>query len=144
MKRIALFFVAVVVVAALGAIVTLRWANGRTPVAKERDSHDWLHAELKLTADQEKALEPIEAKFAAEQRKLNEELRAANRRLAAVMSEEKVYSARVAAEVAAVHRCLGNLQRLSLEHVYEMRTVLSPEQGDKLLQLAREALERSP
>ena len=144
MKRIILFFAAVVLVAGLAALVTLRWTDGRGSAAKQHDPHDWLHAELQLTDAQHKALEPIEVRFAAQHRKLSEDLRTANRRLAQVISEEKTYTPRVAAEVAAVHRCMGDLQRLSVEHVYEMRTALSPEQGDKLLRLAREALERSP
>ena len=36
---------------------------------------------------------------------------------------------------------MGDLQKASIEHVFEMRTVLSPEQGDKLLALARKILE---
>lgn len=143
MKRVILFFGAVVLVAALAAWATLWWTETRGSAAKDRDPHDWLHAELQLTDAQHKAIESIEAKFAAQHRKLSEELRAANRRLAQVMSEEKTYAPRVAAEVAAVHRCMGDLQRLSVEHIYEMRTGLSPEQSEKLLRLAREALERS-
>ena len=144
MKRVIFFFGAVVIVAGLAALATLRWSESRGPVGKDHDPHDWLHAELQLTNEQHKALEPIEVKFAAQQRRLSEDLRVANRRLAQVMSEEKTYTPRVAAEVATVHRCMGDLQRLSIEHVYEMRTVLSPEQGEKLMRLAREALERSP
>jgi hypothetical protein len=39
---------------------------------------------------------------------------------------------------------MGDLQKASIKHVFAMRAVLSPEQGDKLLVLARQALEQSP
>lgn len=144
MKRALGFFVAVVLVAGLSAFATLRWSAKPVQIGKESDGHDWLHRELKLTAEQHKALGPIEAKFASEQGRLNEELRLANRRLAQVMAEDKRHTPRVAAAVTAVNRCMGELQRSSIEHVFEMRAVLSPEQGDKLLRLASEALERAP
>jgi hypothetical protein len=57
------------------------------------------------------------------------------------MGEEKGYGPRVAACVEVVHQRMGDLQKASIEHVFEMRSVLSPEQGDKLLTLAQKILE---
>ena len=139
MKRVVLFFVAVVVVAALAGFATLKLSRHgpREHVA----AHDWLHKELKLTADQERALEPVEAKFGVREREFAAALLEANRSLARVMGEEKTFTPRVAAAVEVVHQRMGDLQKASIEHVFEMRTVLSPEQGDKLLALAQKILE---
>ena len=139
MKRVVLFFLAVVVVAGAAGFGTLRLSDHgpREHVA----AHDWLHRELKLTAEQERALEPIETRFSVKERECAAALAEANRNLARVMGEEKAYGPRVAAAVEAVHQRMGDLQKASIEHVFEMRTVLSPEQGEKLLALAQKILE---
>ncbi len=110
----------------------------------EVTSHAWLHRELNLTEAQHKALEPIEAKFGERQRQLAAALRESKHRLAQVIAEDKAYTPRVTAAVENVHHCMGELQKASIEHVFAMRAVLTPEQGDKLLKLAQESLEQSP
>lgn len=140
MKRVILFFTAVVIVASLAGFGALQFSE-HGPRTHHTAAHEWLHRELKLTAEQERALEPIEVKFGARERELAAALLEANRSLARVMGEEKAYSARVAAAVEIVHQRMGDFQKASIEHVFEMRTVLSPEQGDKLLALAQKILE---
>jgi hypothetical protein len=143
MKKIAILFTSVVVVAALATFVTLRWTESRaTPSVVA--AHEWLHRELKLTEAQHNALEPIESKFVEKQHRLAGALHDANVQLAHAMAEDKAYTPRVAAAVEHVHHCMGDLQKASIEHVFEMRAVLSSEQGDKLLSLAQRALEQSP
>ena len=144
MKNIVLFFCAVVVVAAVAAFATLRFAERRAVVADDVAAHEWLHRELKLSEAQQEALKPIEAKFAERQQKLTAALRDAHMQLAKAMGEERGYTPRVGTAVEHVHQRMGDLQKSSVEHVFEMRTVLSPEQGDKLLRLAQQSLEQSP
>lgn len=143
MKKFILFLCATAAVATIACYLTLHFSHHRvTP--DEVTSHEWLHRELKLTAEQLKALEPIEQTFGARQRRLAEALQEANRQLARVMAEDKAYTSRVTAAVEHVHHCMGELQKTSIEHVFAMRAVLSPEQGDRLLTLAQQALEQSP
>jgi len=143
MKRLILFLAATAAVAALACYVTLHFTQHRvTP--DEVTSHEWLHQELKLTDEQLKALEPIEHTFGARQRQLADSLRDATRQLARVMAEEKAYTPRVSAAVEHMHHWMGDLQKTSIEHVFAMRAVLSPAQGDRLLELAQQALEQSP
>ena len=71
-------------------------------------------------------------------------MRQANQELAAAIAKSKGYSPEVAAAVEKVHQHMGELQKASLEHLFEMRTVLTPEQGERLFQLAHDALEKSP
>ena len=142
MKRVIAFFAAVVAVAAITSFCTLRWAP--PPPVASADVHAWLHKELRVTAEQHKALEPIEVRFAGKERALRGQMRAANRELAAALARGKGNSPEVAAAVEKIHHYMGELQKASLEHLFEMRTVLTPEQGDRLLQLAKKALEESP
>ena len=143
MKVILGFFAAVVAVAALSSYCTLHWVAARQPAASVA-AHDWLHKELHVTAKQHKALEPIEARFAEKERVLRERMRAANHDLAAAIAKPGGYSPEVTAAVEKIHFHMGELQKASLEHLFEMRMVLSPEQNEKLIQLAQKALEESP
>ena len=143
MKKAILFLAAIGVVAAAACFFTLRWSQRRV-TTDEVTSHEWLHHELSLTEAQVKALEPLESIFGERQRQLAEALRDANRQLARAIAEDKGYTPRVNAAVEHVHHCMGDLQKASIKHVFAMRAVLSPEQGDKLLVLARQALEQSP
>lgn len=144
MKKVAGFFLAVALVAGLAAFCTLRWTESRVASVNDVAAHKWLHQELNLTEEQHKALEPVEAKFAETQMRLAGQLRTANQDLARLMAQDKTYTPRVAAAVEMVHHCMGDLQKASIEHIFEMRAVLTPEQGDKLLTLAQRALEQSP
>lgn len=143
MKTIFTFFSAVVAVAALSAFCTWRWAAGRPSVASD-DAHRWLHKELHITDAQHKALEPIEARYAERERALRERMHLANRELAAAIAKAKAYTPEVAAAVEKVHKHMGELQNASLEHLFEMRTVLTPHQSERLFQLAQDALEKAP
>jgi nickel and cobalt resistance protein CnrR len=143
MKKVLLFFALVAVVAGVAAFCATHWIENRTAL-NDIAAHEWLHRELNLTEAQHEALEPIEAKFAERQRTLTAALREANVQLARALGEEKAYTPRVAAAVENVHHCMGDLQKASIEHVFAMRAVLTPEQGDKLLALAQRTLEQAP
>tara|TARA_R110002094_G_scaffold211028_1_gene181428 strand:- start:196 stop:630 length:435 start_codon:yes stop_codon:yes gene_type:complete len=144
MKRIILFFTAVVIVAALSSYLTLRLVDHSSPLKQTEFAHRWLHEELHITPAQHSALAPIEEHFARQQKRYSTNLLEANRHLARIMSADKVYTPRVAAAVEQVHRCMGDLQKASIEHVFEMHTVLTPSQGEQLLDLARKSLEQPP
>ena len=143
MKKILLFFVTVIAVAALTTVCTHWWVS-RSARSSATVGHEWLHDELHLTTAQSAALDPIEHAFASRESSLQTKLEQANRDLAQVLREEKSYTPRVAEAVVAVHHHMGELQQASLEHLYEMRRVLTPEQGDKLFQLAAHSLEQTP
>lgn len=142
MKKVVAFFVAVVAVAGLSAFVTLLLCEPERR-GEHAAAHAWLHRELKLTSVQERALEPIETQFAEEYRRLETALVEAKRALARAMAKDKVYSPGVATAVESVHQRMGDMKQASIRHVFDMRAVLSPEQGDKLLTLAQRALEQS-
>lgn len=142
MKKIVAFFVAVIAVGAASAFITLQVCEPEMR-GDHASAHTWLHRELKLTTEQERALEPIEAKFAEEHQRLETGIREAKRALAQAMAEDKAYTSRVVAAIETVHQRMGDMKRASIRHVFDMRGVLSPEQGDKLLALAQKALEQT-
>ena len=142
MRTVILFFAVVVGVAAIAALATRQLIE--QPPRTQDAMHRWLHDRLELTAEQEESLRKIESRFASEERRLRNGLSQANRDLATVISEESSYTPRVAAAVERVHSEMGELQKLSIAHLYEMTTVLSPEQNARLMQYAEMALTESP
>jgi Spy/CpxP family protein refolding chaperone len=106
--------------------------------------HYWIHNQLSLSDKQERELEPIEAKFAQRRDKLVASIREANQELAEALLADKGDSERVKAAVQKIHRAQGELQQAVLEHVFDMRPVLTPEQYDRLIQLTAHALRDAP
>ncbi len=104
------------------------------------DGHEWIHKQLELTQGELKALEPIETKFAEHQRDLLNEIRSANKELAEAIKHDQADSPRVSAAVEKIHHAQGKLQEATLEHVFEMKEVLTPEQYQKLLKLTADEL----
>lgn len=90
--------------------------------------HEVLHHQLKLDARQEAQLDALEQRFAVQRRALELELRADNARLAAAIEAEHGQGPRVAAAVDASHQAMGELQKLTLAHIFAMRQILRPEQ----------------
>lgn len=111
---------------------------------KTHDPHQWLHEQLSLTAEQDKKLEPIEAKFAERKKALEAEMHQANSELAAAINEDGNYSPRVEQSVEKIHMTMGELQKVTLEHLFEMHSVLTPEQRKKLNSLTTDALTHNP
>ena len=142
MKRIAGFFFAVVAVAALSSFLTIRWVEARH--AAIHDPHEWLHSELKISPEQQQALESIETKFAEKNRKLREEMRAANHALAIAIAKGQPDSPEISTAIGKIHLRMGELQNASIDHLFEMRAHLTPEQGATLLRMAQQALDDAP
>ncbi len=105
------------------------------------DAHAWVHQSLGITAEQEKALEPIEAKFAQRKAALGRQIRAANAELAQVILTDQQDSPRVDAAIDKIHAAQGGLQMETMAHVFAMKSALTPEQFEKLLQFTANALQ---
>ena len=114
--------------------------QGKAP----HDPHQWLHEQLNITAEQDKNLEPIEARFAERKKALEAEIHQANRELATAINEDGNYSPRVQQSVDKIHTAMGELQKVTLEHLFEMHSVLTPEQRKKLNSLTTDALTHNP
>lgn len=119
---------------------------GRIVFAPERTPrlHKMLHDELDLSAAQEQQIEALERDFATRRRALEVEMRAANAELAAAMREEHAYGPRVTAAVERFHAAMGELQSETMEHVFAMRELLTPEQCIEFDALVASALTDEP
>lgn len=117
------------------------WFCGRSfNISTDHDAHNWLHKQLQLTAEQEQKLEPIENRFHESESTLMANIQKANQKLAKAIAEDKRYSENVTKAVEDIHHAQGALQKLTIEHFFEMQTVLTPAQIDKLNRLATDAL----
>ena len=56
-------------------------------------------------------------------------MRAANARLAEAIEAEHGYGPKVTAAVDHVHHVMGEMQKSTLEHLFEMRAVMNPDQA---------------
>jgi Spy/CpxP family protein refolding chaperone len=140
--KLALLLVLVAIVAAASCWTTSHLLVQRTP--QPNDFHHWLHTQLGITADQDKALEQEEDRFAAKRKDLVETIQKDNAELAAAMAQDREYSPRVQAAVEKIHHAQSALEEVTLEHIFAMKPILSPEQFDKLLKLTSEALNSPP
>ena len=114
------------------------------PAAGPVNYHHWIHGQLNINADQERKLEPIEEKFHLRKDKLVAEIHAAHQELSEALTQDKGDSAHVKAAMARIQRVQGDLQQAVLDHVFDMRTVLTPEQYERLVQLTAKALHDPP
>lgn len=100
--------------------------------------HAMVHDELNLTAEQERQLKDVEAAFAVRRDALEGEMRKANAELAIAIRTSEAAGPEVASAVQHFHAAMGDLQTETIEHVFAMRRVLTPEQrtrfDDKIAQ----------
>ena len=129
--------------AAIGGVVIGRaWIAPPLPV--ESELHQLLHDDLKLDADQTRKIEAIERQYALRRQALELELRSDNARLASAIEAEHGYGPQVAAAVDASHKAMGEMQKVTLEHIFAMRSVLRPDQAARFDASVVEALTAKP
>lgn len=134
---------AVTVVLTLAAAIVGAW-GGTKYLGPDRNTgtslHTMVHTKLELSPEQDRRLEVIEAGYAVERRRLELDLQRANAELAAAIRAEKRNGPQVAAAIDHFHDAMGQLQKLTVEHVFAMRSVLTPEQAAEFDQTVAEAL----
>lgn len=108
-----------------------------------RDAGSWhqvLHDRLHITQEQEVELVDIEKRYRQRRQYLEEQMRLANMELADAIKADKSFSPRVQAATDKIHQAMGELQKATLEHLFEMHPVLTDEQNSKLEQMVTDAL----
>ena len=106
----------------------------------EEDFHHWMHDQLKITPQQEQALEPYEKAFEADRQRLRAEIAEAGRELAAAVRAGKPGSPEIEASLKQLGAAQMGLQRASLDHFFKMKEHLDPEQAEKLLQWTHDSI----
>ncbi|MDE1171752.1 MAG: periplasmic heavy metal sensor [Verrucomicrobium sp.] len=137
-----ILLLAVALVASGSCLLTGQYLKHRQ--AAPEFSHAWIHHQLAITPDQDRKLGPIEAAFTEKRRHYAELIRLANLELAQAVADDQADSPRVQVAVEKIHDAMGGLQNATLDHVFEMKAVLTPEQYDKLIRLTSEGLRRQP
>ncbi|HBL93800.1 MAG TPA: heavy metal resistance protein [Hyphomonas sp.] len=112
----------------VGVFAAGSWSASHPPKTAST-LHDLVHHDLELTDEQNAALEVIERRFATRKAELEADLRQANRALAEAMEADKTYSPAVQAAIDEFHTAMGELQKVTIEHVFEMREILTEEQA---------------
>lgn len=136
-----------VVVVAFAAALAGTWLgqqmlnNGRQ---NETELHAFLHGDLDLDTTQTAKFEAIEQRFAIRRRALELEMKAANAHLAEAMETEHGYGPQVTAAVDHTHHVMGEMQKETLEHLFEMRSVLRPDQATAFDRAVTKALAPDP
>ncbi len=122
-----LTLVASVILGALGAWAGAHYAvrqmHGATPM------HQMVHDELKLSADQASRIDRMEKLHAGRRHALETEMRAANRELAQALEDGHAFTPKVQAAIDRFHMAMGALQKETIVHVLDMRSVLTPDQA---------------
>lgn len=103
--------------------------------------HQILHENLEITEVQDLKLSPIEEKFISKRKALERQIGLANKELAEAIKKDKSLSLNVEKATSKIHQVMGELQRVTLEHLFEMRPILTDEQNRKLEQMITDALE---
>lgn len=134
-----LFFLVIFAVAVCASCLAIV-LQGKWQKSAHQNAHDWIHTQLGLTAEQERALEPIEKRYRDKRSDLEHRLALDNRELAEAILADGRDSVRVHAAIEKIHRDMGELQKVTIGHVFEMQAILSPGQYDKLLNLTANAL----
>lgn len=124
----------------LGAGIGVRTFQPAVPASL----HDVVHHDLALDKAQEARIEALETSFAGRRRSLEAEMRSANAELARAIAEERGYGPRVTAAVDHFHGSMGRLQKETIEHVFAMRAVMTPEQAAQFDKTVVKALTVGP
>lgn len=138
--HIVLAIVLAIAAGCLGAVAAGYWDEDVAP----RGLHDFAHEELDLDADQMARLDALEADFAIERARLEQELRSANADLAKAIEEEHAYGPKVSAAIEAVHVHMGELQKATVRHVFAMRELLNDRQRQIFDRQVSESLTGAP
>lgn len=104
------------------------------------DAHLYLHEQLNINQKQEAELAKLEAKYQKDKKFLEETMRLANMELANNISRDKSYSQEVQSSVDKIHKAMGELQKLTLKHLFNMQDILDDNQDKKLIELITESL----
>jgi Spy/CpxP family protein refolding chaperone len=126
--------------AALGGVYAGQTIFAARQQQNETELHALLHRELDLSTGQLEKIHAIEARFAMRRKALELEMRAANARLAEAIEAEHGYGPKVTAAIDQTHHVMGELQKETLEHLFAMRAVLTPEQAAKFDKTVAKAL----
>jgi nickel and cobalt resistance protein CnrR len=108
----------------------------------EIDRHAMLHEELRLSEEEDKAIEKIEENYAREKARLNTVFQEKQNKLVSILKDGNEFSEAVNVAVNEIQHVHGDLQRLSIQHYYEMLQILPEDKKVILRELALKSLSK--
>jgi Spy/CpxP family protein refolding chaperone len=103
--------------------------RGREQTSLLRQSvHEMVDQGLKLTPEQRKEIDAIEARYTKRRNALRVQISAANVELASAMSEEMAFGPQAQTAIDHLQHSVGDLQSSTVLYVLEIRDVLTREQ----------------
>jgi endonuclease III-like uncharacterized protein len=96
-----------------------------------------------LNAQQDKKLAVIEKDFRRQRALYEEQMKLANMELAEAIKGSGYYSPQVQEAVDKIHGAMGELQKLTLQHLADMQGILSEKQNRQLEEKVVEQLYRN-
>lgn len=119
------------------------WAGveyGLSQAQNHTDLDAVIHRDLDLAPAQDRKIQVLERRFAADRKKLQNEMRAANRDLARAIVEDHTYDGAARRAISRFHTAMSALQERTVQHVIAMRSVLTPKQTKKFDRIVEQAL----
>ncbi len=140
--RLLLLLAVVAAVGGASSFLTARLVAGsaRPAPAGESDVCTWACAQLQLTPEVTKAIGVVRARYAPRRSAINAHLRTANVALGSAVQEEGAWSPRVAAALEDIQRAQGELQKVTVEQLFELKSAVAPGQYQRLLRACSETL----
>ena len=141
-----LFFLMIVACAAIGGVLIGQNFLGKSSAVHHHaagDMHALFHHDLNLNAQQDKKLAVIEKDFRRQRALYEEQMKLANMKLAEAIKGSGYSSSQVQEAVDKIHGAMGELQKLTLQHLADMQGILSEKQNRQLEEKVVEQLYRN-
>jgi len=106
----------------------------------EVGGHEWLHKELNLTQAEADAVDAFEPEYRQKREALQHQFQGKIEKLRKEITESEQFSDEIEATIHELHVYHSQLQELSIQHYFQMMSVLPPEKQNKLRDLAGKAL----
>ena len=126
---VSLWALATIALAGGTSLAILHWNRDHEHAAA--DFHDWVHTNLELSDEQHDRLEPAEQRFEEKETALRARIAKASRSLALAIESEDRESPKIDSALKELNEAQAELQRATLDHFFDMKEVLEPEQFDK-------------
>ena len=138
-----LLFSVAINVAAVGTLVYY-WVgpHGRPPAGPHRPHRGGFEQALGLSPEQKVKLDSLRAKYFRSLRPLRRQLHEERRALTDLMEEATVDSAALKKHVERIADLQAKMELLTVQHVREMSSVMTPEQREEFHRLLRERMWR--
>jgi len=106
--------------------------SGYCVPASHDDIDTFYNTILGVTEEQRRSLAPIEKQYLKQKKIYTSQMADANRKLAQLIEDKGYDNEEVARTIMEIHTPMGGLQHLTLQHLAQIRSVLTDEQAELL------------